>query len=54
VAPVEEEPEEEVFIPPVHRILYYDFSTYKSSILQKEDPILLALMVKGDLDKFTL
>jgi len=51
---VEEEPEEEVYIPPVHRILYYDFSTYKNAILKKEDPILLALMVKGDLDQFTL
>lgn len=48
--PVEEEPEEEVFIPPVHKILYYDFSTYKNAILKKEDPILLALMVKGPMD----
>ena len=47
---VEEEPEEEIFYPPVHRILYYDFSTYKNDILKKEDPILLALMVKGELD----
>lgn len=51
---VEEEPEEEVFIPPVHRTLFYDFSTYKNSILKKEDPILLALMVKGVDDIFTL
>lgn len=51
---VEEEPEEEVYIPTVHQILYYDFSTYKNAILKKEDPILLALMVKGDMDQFTL
>jgi hypothetical protein len=51
---VEEEPEEEVYIPPLHKVLYYDFSTYKNAILKKEDPILLALMVKGDMDQFTL
>ena len=51
---VVEEPEEEVFIPPLDRFLYYDFSTYKNAILKKDDPILLALMVKGELDQFTL
>ena len=45
----EEEPEEEVFIPPLDRELYYDFSTHNG-----KDPILLALMIKGDNDAFTL
>tara|TARA_B110000285_G_C14999013_1_gene550428 strand:+ start:735 stop:1007 length:273 start_codon:yes stop_codon:yes gene_type:complete len=47
---VVEEPEEEIFVPPLDRFLYYDFSTYKNAILKKDDPILLALMVKGELD----
>ena len=46
---VEEEPEEEIFIPVMDRELYYDFSTHNG-----KDPILLALMIKGENDKFTL
>jgi hypothetical protein len=46
---VEEEPEEEPFIPPIDRELYYDFSTHNG-----KDPILLALMIKGKDDEFTL
>lgn len=46
---VEEEPEEEPFVPPLDRELYYDFSTHNG-----KDPILLALMIKGENDKFTL
>lgn len=46
---VEEEPEEEPFIPPLDRELYYDFNTHNG-----KDPILLALMIKGENDKFTL
>mmetsp|Transcript_24564 Transcript_24564/g.38107 ORF Transcript_24564/g.38107 Transcript_24564/m.38107 type:complete len:116 (-) Transcript_24564:38-385(-) len=42
---VEEEPEEEVFIPPVDKFLYYDFDTHNG-----KDPILLALMIKGEND----
>jgi len=45
----EEEAEEEVFIPPIDRFLYYDFDTHNG-----KDPILLALMIKGDNDLFTL
>ena len=50
-APVveEEEEPEEVFIPPLDRELYYDFNTHNG-----KDPILLALMIKGDNDLFTL
>jgi hypothetical protein len=44
-----EEEEEEVFIPPLDRELYYDFSTHNG-----KEPILLALMIKGDQDKKTL
>ena len=47
--PVEEEPEEEPFIPPVEKELWYDFKAHNG-----KEPILLALMVKGDQDKFTL
>ena len=46
---VEEEPEEEVFIPPLDKDLWYDFSTHNG-----QDPILLALMIKGENDEFTL
>ena len=45
----EEEPEEEPFIAVMDRELYYDFSTHNG-----KDPILLALMIKGENDKFTL
>mmetsp|Transcript_17768 Transcript_17768/g.30082 ORF Transcript_17768/g.30082 Transcript_17768/m.30082 type:complete len:182 (+) Transcript_17768:326-871(+) len=38
-----EEPEEEVFIPPCDKFLYYDFDTHNG-----KDPILLALMIKGE------
>jgi hypothetical protein len=38
-AKVEEEPEE-VWIPPVDEILYYDYQTYKNPALNKDDPIL--------------
>ena len=37
----EEPEEEEVFIPPCERVLYYDFDTFNG-----KDPILLALMIK--------
>ena len=47
--PVEEEEPEEVFIPPVDRVLFYYFSAHNG-----KDPILLALMVKGEKDLFTL
>lgn len=39
--PKVEEEEEEVFIPPVDRVLYYDFNAHNG-----KDAILLALMVK--------
>lgn len=45
----EKEEEEEEFIPPLDRELYYDFSTHNG-----KDPILLALMIKGEDDEFTL
>ena len=45
----EEEPEEEPFIPPVDKVLWYDFKTHNP-----KDPVLLALMVKGENDLFTL
>lgn len=45
----EEEPEEEPFIPPVDKVLWYDFKAHNG-----KDPILLALMVKGENDLFTL
>ena len=49
-APVEpEEPEEQPFIPPLDKELWYDFSTHNG-----QDPILLALMIKGPNDEFTL
>lgn len=48
-AVVEEEPEEEVFIPPLDKELWYDFSTHNG-----KDPILLALMIKGPNDEQTL
>lgn len=47
--PEEKEEEEEPFVPPVDRVLWYDFSAHNG-----KDPILLALMVKGENDKFTL
>lgn len=55
VAPkvVIEEPEDE-WIPPVDETLWYDYQTYKNPALNKDDPILLALMVKGKDDVFTL
>jgi len=34
-----EEPEEEVFYPPVEKVLWYDFDAYDG-----KDPVLLALM----------
>lgn len=47
--PVPEEPEEDPYVPPVDEVLYYDFQAHNG-----KDPILLALMVKGKNDKFTL
>ena len=47
-AKVEEEPEE-VFVPVCEKVLFYDFATY-----DRKDPILLALMIKGENDEFTL
>ena len=41
--PVEEEPEEEPFIPPVEKVLWYDYKAHNG-----KEPILLALMVKGE------
>ena len=41
--PEAEEPEEEVYIPPVDKTIYYDFNTYNG-----KDPILLALMIKDE------
>ena len=41
--PEVEEPEEEVYIPPVDRTIYYDFNTHNG-----KDPILLALMIKDE------
>ena len=46
---IEEEPEEEPFIPPVDVSLWYNFDAYNRS-----EPILLALMVKGPNDEKTL
>jgi hypothetical protein len=46
---VEEEPEEEPFIPPVDVSLWYNFDAFNRS-----EPILLALMVKGPNDEKTL
>ena len=46
---VEEEPEEEPFIPPVDVSLWYNFDAYNRS-----EPILLALMIKGPNDEKTL
>jgi len=40
---VEEEPEEEEWIPPEEATLYYDFKAHNA-----KDPILLALMIKGE------
>jgi len=45
---VEEEPEE-VFIPPDERVLWYDFDAFDG-----KDPVLLALMHRGENDTFTL
>ena len=45
----EKEEEEEEFIPPLDRELFYDFRTHNG-----KDPILLALMIKGAEDEFTL
>jgi len=45
----EKEEEEEPFIPPVDVELWYEFSAHNG-----KDPILLALMVKGENDTFTL
>ena len=47
--PVEEEEPEEVFIPPVEKILWYDFDAFDG-----KDPVLLALMHRGENDTFTL
>ena len=49
MTPKEEEEEEEVWIPPVDRTLYYDFKAHDAKA-----PILLALMKKGVKDEFTL
>lgn len=46
---IEEEEPEEVFIPPVEKILWYDFDTYDG-----KEPVLLALMKRGENDDFTL
>ena len=46
---MEEEPEEEIIIPPVDVTLWYNFDAYN-----RTEPILLALMVKGPNDENTL
>jgi len=47
---VMEEPEpEEIFIPPVEKVLWYDFDAYDG-----KDPVLLALMHRGENDTFTI
>ena len=46
---IEDEPEEEPFIPPIDVSLWYNFDAYNRS-----EPILLALMVKGPNDEKTL
>ena len=45
----EKEEEEEEFIPPLDRELYYDFRPHNG-----KEPILLALMIKNEGDKFTM
>jgi hypothetical protein len=45
---VDEEQEEEVILP-CDKSLYYDFDTFN-----RKDPILLALMIKGEKDEKTL
>lgn len=45
---VDDEPEE-VFIPPVEKVLWYDFDAYDG-----KDPVLLALMHRGENDTCTL
>jgi len=45
----EEEEEEEKIIPPVERTLWYDFDAFDG-----KDPVLLALMHRGEGDLFTL
>jgi hypothetical protein len=48
VEQIEEEPEE-VFIPPDERVIWYDFDAFDG-----KDPVLLALMHRGENDTFTL
>jgi len=49
IADFQEEEEEEKIIPPVERTLWYDFDAYDG-----KDPVLLALMHRGEGDLFTL
>jgi len=46
---MEEEEEEEKIIPPVDKVLWYDFDAHDG-----KDPVLLALMHRGEGDLFTL
>ena len=47
--PVQPEEEEPPYEPPCDQVLYYEFSPH-----HREDPILLALMIKGQNDECTL
>lgn len=48
-APEEKEEEEPPYEPPCDQVLYYEFSPHNG-----KDPILLALMIKGENDECTL